>query len=176
VSDNWQGYFWVIAVLAEVAFMTWLTEPLIKQIGLKGVFLLGIAGRAFRFAAYAFPLSFPTLLALQTLHSLTFAAVHTASVTWVSVKAPERARALTQTLYASVLMGIGSAIGAQIGGIIAEHFGLRFLFGLAGAINGLAFLLGLLWLKEPSVQPEEASSSQSKQLATTCDRKGGCAK
>jgi PPP family 3-phenylpropionic acid transporter len=176
VSDNWQGYFWVIAVLAEVAFMTWLTEPLIKRIGLKGVFLLGVAGRAFRFAAYAFPLSFPTLLALQTLHSLTFAAVHTASVTWVSVKAPERARALTQTLYASVLMGIGSAIGAQIGGIIAEHFGLRFLFGLAGAINGLAFLLGLLWLKEPSLQPEEVSSSQSKQLATTCDRKGGCAK
>jgi MFS family permease len=92
------------------------------------------------------------------------------------MKAPERARALTQTLYASVLMGIGSAIGAQIGGIIAEHFGLRFLFGLAGATNGLAFLLGLLWLKEPSLQPEEVSSSQSKQLATTCDRKGGCAK
>jgi MFS transporter, PPP family, 3-phenylpropionic acid transporter len=92
------------------------------------------------------------------------------------VKAPERARALTQTLYASVLMGIGNAIGAQMGGIIAEHFGLRFLFGLAGAVNGLAFLLGLLWLKEPSVQPEEASSSQSKQLVTTCDRKGGCAK
>jgi len=174
VSDNWQGYFWVVAVLAEVAFMTWLTEPLIRRIGLKGVLLLGIAGRAFRFTAYAFPLSFPTLLALQTLHSLTFAAVHTASVTWVSMKAPERARALTQTLYASVLMGIGSAVGAQIGGFIAEHFGLRFLFGLAGVTNGLAFLLGWLWLKEPSLQPEEVASLQSKQLASTCDRKGGC--
>jgi len=173
VSDNWQGYFWVVAVLAEVAFMTWLTEPLIKRIGLKGVFLLGIVGRAFRFTAYAFPLSFPTLLALQTLHSLTFAAVHTASVTWVSMKAPERARALTQTLYASVLMGIGSAVGAQIGGFIAEHFGLRFLFGLAGVTNGLAFLLGWLWLKEPSLQPEEVASLQSKQLASSCDRKGG---
>ncbi len=174
VSDNWQGYFWVVAVLAEVAFMAWLTEPLIRRIGLKGVLLLGIAGRAFRLTAYAFPLSFPTLLALQTLHSLTFAAVHTASVTWVSMKAPERARALTQTLYASVLMGIGSAVGAQIGGFIAEHFGLRFLFGLAGATNGLAFLLGWFWLKEPSLQPEEVAPPQSKQLVSTCDRKGGC--
>lgn len=150
VSDNWQGYFWVIAVLAEVAFMTWFTEPLIKRIGLKGLFLLGVAGRAFRFTAYAFLLPFPILLAMQTLHSLTFAAVHTSSVTWVSLKAPGGAKALIQTFYASVLVGIGTTIGAQVGGIISEHFGLRFAFGLAGAINALVFLLGWLRLKEPS--------------------------
>ncbi len=174
IADNWQGYFWVVAVMAEVAFMAWLTEPLMKRIGLKGVLLLGIAGRAIRLCAYAFPLSFPTLLALQTLHSLTFAAVHTASVTWVSIKAPPASRALTQTIYASVLMGIGSAFGAQVGGFIAEHFGLRFLFGLAGAINGLALLLGWIWLKEPSMKTESVSIPQSKALALTCDMKGGC--
>lgn len=174
ITDNWQGYFWVIAVLAEVAFMAWLTEPLMKRIGLKGVLLLGIAGRAVRLIAYAFPLSFPALLILQTFHSLTFAAVHTASVTWVSIKAPPEARALTQTMYASVLMGIGSAFGAQVGGFIAEHFGLRFLFGLAGAVNALALLLGWFWLKEPSVKVESVSLSQSKALALTCDTKGGC--
>lgn len=174
VSDNWQGYFWVVAVLAEVAFMTWLTEPLTRLFGLKGVFLLGIAGRAFRLTAYAFPLPFPALLALQTLHSLTFAAVHTASVTWVSVKAPPKARALTQTLYASVLMGIGSAIGSQVGGFISEHFGLRFLFGLAGAINGLALLLGWIWLREPSVQNETASLPKGKPLTKNLQYEGGC--
>ncbi len=174
ITDNWQGYFWVIAVLAEVAFMAWLTEPLMRRIGLKGVLLLGIAGRAIRLTAYAFSLPFPALLFLQTFHSLTFAAVHTASVTWVSIKAPPSARALTQTMYASVLMGIGSALGAQSGGLIAEHFGLRFLFGLAGAINGLAFLLGWFWLKEPSVKVESTTLQQSKELALTCDTKGGC--
>lgn len=176
VSDNWQGYFWVVAVLAEVAFMTWLTEPLTKIFGLKGVFLWGIAGRAFRLTAYAFPLSFPVLLALQTLHSLTFAAVHTSSVTWVSVKAPPKARALTQTLYASVLMGIGSAIGSQVGGFIAEHFGLRFLFGLAGAVNGLALLLGWILLKEPSIQNEKAFPSKDETLTEICDAKATCRK
>lgn len=176
VSDNWQGYFWVVAVLAEVAFMAWLTEPLMKRIGLKGVLLLGIAGRAVRLCAYAFPLSFPALLVLQTFHSLTFAAVHTASVTWVSIKAPPSARALTQTMYASILMGIGSAFGAQVGGFIAEHFGLRFLFGLAGAVNGLAFLLGWFWLKEPSAEFESVSLKGSEELALTCDTKGGCGK
>ncbi|MCS7265831.1 MAG: MFS transporter [Armatimonadetes bacterium] len=164
ISDNWQGYFWVIAVLAEVAFMTWLSEPLTKRIGLKGVLLLGIAGRTLRFGAYALSLSFPILIALQTLHSLTFAAVHTASVTWVGIKAPSRARALTQTLYTSALMGIGSALGAQIGGFIAEHWGLKVLFGLAGLTNGLAFLLGLLILKEPSLTAEEDKQHQREHL------------
>ncbi len=149
VSDNWQGYFWVVAVLAEVAFMAWLAEPLTKRIGLKGVLLLGIAGRMVRFGAYALPLTFPSLLMLQLFHALTFAAVHTASVTWVSIKAPERARALTQTLYASVLMGIGSAVGAQLGGSIADHWGLRMLFGLAGLMNGIVLLIGWHFLKEP---------------------------
>ncbi|MCS7186546.1 MAG: MFS transporter [Armatimonadetes bacterium] len=174
VTDNWQGYFWVIAVLAEVAFMAWLTEPLMKRIGLKGVLLLGIAGRAIRLIAYAFPLSFPTLITLQLFHSLTFAAFHTASVTWVSIKAPPTARALTQTIYASVLMGIGSAFGAQVGGYIAENFGLRFLFGLAGAINGLALLLGWIWLREPTMKSENFSPQQGKALVLTCDTKGGC--
>jgi MFS transporter, PPP family, 3-phenylpropionic acid transporter len=62
VSDNWQGYFWVIAVLAEVAFMTWLTEPLIKRIGLKGVFLLGHCWASLK----AHCLRFPSLLPYPT--------------------------------------------------------------------------------------------------------------
>lgn len=149
VSDNWQGYFWVIAVLAEVAFMAWLAEPLIKRIGLKGVLLLGIMGRAIRYGAYAFPLSFPLLLALQLFHALTFAATHTSSVTWVSMSAPPQARALTQTLYTSVLMGVGLAFGAQLGGFVSEHWGLPAMFGLAGTINFVALLLGWRWLTEP---------------------------
>ncbi len=172
VSDNWQGYFWVIAVLAEVAFMTWLSEPLTKRIGLKGVFLLGIAGRAIRFGAYAFPLSFPFLVALQLFHALTFAAVHTASVTWVSVKALPNARALTQTLYASVLVGLGSALGAQIGGYIADHWGLPRLFGLAGLTNALALALGWWWLREPVV--EKASLARGEAIPPClCDAKRG---
>ncbi len=62
VSDNWQGYFWVIAVLAEVAFMAWLAEPLTKRIGLKGMLLLGIAGRMVRFGVCVFLFSFSSLL------------------------------------------------------------------------------------------------------------------
>ncbi len=176
VSDNWQGYFWVIAVLAEVSFMAWLSEPLTKRIGLKGVLLLGIGGRAIRFSAYSLALNFPTLIALQILHSLTFAAVHTASVTWVSTKAPPMARALTQTIYVSVLVGLGSALGAQVGGFIAEHWGLRVLFGSAGLTNGLALILGLISLKEPTPAVEESLSIHDEQMMMTCDMKGGCQK
>ncbi len=136
---------------------------------------MGIAGRALRFGAYAFPLSFPTLIALQTLHSLTFAAVHTASVTWVGVKAPPKARALTQTLYASALMGVGSALGAQIGGFIAQHWGLNFLFGLAGLTNGLALVLGWILLKEPSpTMSKEIETFSKEQAFVICHTKGGC--
>ena len=149
IGDNWQGYFWVIAVLAEIAFMAKFASPLIQRLGLKGVMLLGIAGRMVRYGAYAFPLPFPVLLMLQLLHALTFGAAHTASVTWVSLFAPPSARALMQTLYASILMGIGNAIGAQLGGWVSEHWGLRMMFGLAGMLNAIAFVLGWCWLREP---------------------------
>ncbi|MFA0750691.1 MAG: hypothetical protein SLRJCFUN_001094 [Candidatus Fervidibacter sp.] len=149
LGDNWQGYFWVIAVLAEIAFMAKLAAPLTQRLGLKGVMLLGILGRMVRYGAYAFPLPFSVLLALQLLHALTFGAAHTASVTWVSLFAPPSARALMQTLYASILMGIGNAIGAQLGGWVSEHWGLRVMFGLAGALNAIAFGLGWCWLREP---------------------------
>lgn len=175
ISDNWQGYFWVLAVLAETAFMAWLAEPLTKRIGLKGMLLLGIAGRAVRFGCYSFLLPFPALLFLQGFHALTFAAFHTASVTWVSIKAPERARALTQTLYTSVLLGIGSAVGAQIGGVLAEKLGLHFLFGLAGGVNLLALIGGWLWLQEPAHSPQRLNQREKPAaIPCPCSAKGGC--
>jgi predicted MFS family arabinose efflux permease len=54
-----------------------------------------------------------------------------------------------QTLYASILMGIGNAIGAQLGGWVSEHWGLQMMFGLAGMLNAIAFVLGWCWLREP---------------------------
>lgn len=162
VSDNWQAYFWVIAVLAEVAFMSWVAEPLIKRIGLKGVLLLGFAGRALRLGLYALPLLFPVLLMCQLFHALSFAAFHTASVTWISSSAPPQARALTQALYSGVMVGISMAVGAQFGGIVSQHFGLHFLFGIAGAINAIAFLAGWLWLKEPFPSPVKAKVEYAK--------------
>lgn len=149
VGDNWQGYFWVVAVLAEIAFMAWLAEPLTKRLGLKGVMLLGIAGRMVRYGAYAFALPLSALVALQLLHALTFAAVHTASVAWVSLAAPPNGRALAQALYASVLMGVGNAIGAQLGGWLSEHWNIHAMFGFAAAMNAIALVLGHCWLQEP---------------------------
>lgn len=154
IGDNWQGYFWVIGVLAEIAFMTRLVEGLIRRIGLKGLLLMGVAGRARRFGLYAFPIPFPILLACQFLHALTFAAAHTASVTWVSLMAPPGTRALTQTLYASVLLGVGGALGAQLGGIISEVTDLYTMFGLAGGLNFFLFLIGWVGLKEPAGSPK----------------------
>ena len=34
LGDYWQGYFWVIAVLAEIAFMAKLAGPLTQRLGL----------------------------------------------------------------------------------------------------------------------------------------------
>ncbi|MCS7225107.1 MAG: MFS transporter, partial [Armatimonadetes bacterium] len=149
VSDNWQGYFWVIAVVAETAFMAWVSGPLMTRMGLKGLLLLSVLGRAIRFALYTLSLPFGILALCQVLHSLTFGAAHTASVAWVSLRSRPESRAFSQSLFSGVLAGAAMAVGAQWGGWMIEQFGMNHLFAVASAVNLVTLFVGWRWLKEP---------------------------
>jgi PPP family 3-phenylpropionic acid transporter len=100
-------------------------------------------------------LSTPTpALFLQLLHGPTFSLMWFAGVSYADAIAPAGFAATAQGIFSGVLLGIGSAGGAMVGGVVYEHFGPVNLFRFAALISlvGLGFLL-LRRDYEPSVRP-----------------------
>ena len=63
------------------------------------------------------------LLITQLFHGLTFSAMWVAGVSYANQSAPPGLGATAQGLFNGVYMGIGSATGAMIGGILYQEFG-----------------------------------------------------
>ena len=72
------------------------------------------------------------VLLIQLLHGPTFAALWMAAVAYVSEIAPPGLRNTSQGLLTGFVMGLGSMLGALIGGIMYEQVGFSIMFSYAG--------------------------------------------
>jgi PPP family 3-phenylpropionic acid transporter len=75
-----------------------------------------------------------TLLALwiaQMLHAVTFATHHTVCISILTKHFPGRLRGRGQALYASIGYGIPGVLGALMGGLLSERFGLASIYAMS---------------------------------------------
>lgn len=142
------GLMLTAATLSELPvlfFSNWLLRRWsAKQ--LMGAALLFYAVRGVGLSALFTPL--PALF-LQLLHGPTFSLMWFAGVFYADRIAPTGFEATAQGLFSGVLLGIGSAAGALLGGVIYEHLGLVTLFRISGLISLVG--LGLLLLEKKDV-------------------------
>jgi PPP family 3-phenylpropionic acid transporter len=84
-------------------------------------------------------------LLIQLLHGPSFSLMWTSGVSYADKIAPSGMSATAQGLFSGALLGIGSATGSMLGGIIYQQWGLISLFRLAAlialVIGGIAFLM-----------------------------------
>jgi len=84
-------------------------------------------------------------LLIQLLHGPSFSLMWTSGVSYADRIAPSGMNATAQGLFSGVLLGIGSAAGAMLGGLIYQQWGLTLLFRLAAIIalvsGGIALIL-----------------------------------
>jgi predicted MFS family arabinose efflux permease len=85
-------------------------------------------------------------LAIQLLHSPTFSLTWISGVSHADAIAPVGLHATAQGLFPGVMLGVGSAVGAFLGGVIYEQAGLVSLFRSAALIalvsSGLMAAMG----------------------------------
>ncbi|MBM3398331.1 MAG: MFS transporter [Betaproteobacteria bacterium] len=130
-SKTMIGLLWAVSVAVEVVwFFTqsrWLPRlPLTGWlVACSGVMLLRM-GLTVGWADVLW-----VLLLAQTLHAITFATHHTVCIAMISQHFPDRLRGRGQALYTVVAYGFPGVLGALLGGVISERWGLQSVFGVS---------------------------------------------
>lgn len=116
-------------------------DRLLKRFKALGLLMLGtgvVGLRLLLYAAFNFP---EAILALQLLHGLTFPIIWIAGVSYAHENAPAGLSATAQGLFGATMYGVGSGIGAFLGGIVIGSLGGRGLYAIFGGFVLLALLL-----------------------------------
>ncbi len=123
-SKTMIGVMWVVSVLIEIAWFFYQARWL-PRLPLTAWLVLCSAAMALRMVMTALWADVLWVLLLaQTLHALTFAAHHTVCVALLSHHFPGRLRGRGQALYTVIAYGFPGVLGALLGGLISERFGL----------------------------------------------------
>ena len=137
-SKTMIGVLWAVSVAVEIGwFFTqsrWLPRmPLTAWLVLcSAVMVL----RMSLTAAWADVLW--VLVLAQTLHAITFATHHTACIALISQYFPGRLRGRGQALYTVFAYGFPGVMGALLGGVISERWGLQSVFMVSCLISLVA--------------------------------------
>ena len=134
------GALWAVPVAVEIAFF-WTQGHWFARWSAHTWMLVAAATTVLRFAAMAaLGSSWPLLVATQSLHAVTFAAQHAASISIVNHHFPGALRGRGQALYSTLGWGLSGALGGVAGGAISQRWGFEAMFAGA-ALAGLAATL-----------------------------------
>jgi PPP family 3-phenylpropionic acid transporter len=145
------GLLWIVGPISEMPVI-FFSRRIMDRIGARNLFALGLAGCTVRLIGFAGASQIWMLVPLQLLHSLTFGAFHTASVTYVSKCVPHELQGTAQTTFAALTAGVGGILGSAIGGLVALHYGFPVLYLGAGLLALLA--LAMLLLTVPAMRTD----------------------
>jgi PPP family 3-phenylpropionic acid transporter len=133
------------ATLSELPIL-YFSERLLRRWNVRQ--LMKVAMLIFAIRAFAYSLIKTPWLALpiQLLHGPTFSLMWFSGVSFADEIAPAGLGATAQGLFSGVMLGIGSAAGAFLGGLLYDYIGIVNMFRVT-AIGSL-FALGLVLLME----------------------------
>ncbi|MFT5129809.1 MAG: PPP family 3-phenylpropionic acid transporter [Rhodothermales bacterium] len=141
------GYMWVLGSFCEIPLI-WYSDRIIRRIGVRHLFALGLTGIAVRLLGMSIAPSIWWVVPLQVLHALTYGACHCASVHFISRAAPAHMASSAQTIFSAVTIGLGGIVGGVFGGWIAENHGYLTLYRCFGVLAIGALILHLAQRKE----------------------------
>lgn len=147
VQDVLPGFLvsgaWAIGAIAEIPVILFGGRAF-RRYGVRPLLAVSTAAMMTRLLIYAlFPQTVP-VLAAQLLHALTFGALHTAGMGFVTRSIAPSARGRAVSLYNAIGFGLPGLLGGIVGGQVLERFGFPALFvvfaipPLTGAVIALS--------------------------------------
>lgn len=151
-SETIMGISLFISTFFSEVPVMFFGDRLLKRFGAQGLLALGagvVGARLLLYAMFNFPAA---ILSLQLLHGFTFPIVWIAGVSYAHENAPPGLSATAQGLFGAVVFGVGSGLGAFLGGIVIGSLGGRGLYSIFGGFVLLALLVLLVIQKRLSTE------------------------
>lgn len=135
------GIFWSVGVIAEVILFIYM-HKWIESHSLKWIICVALMLTALRWYLIGGYVDILWLLLIaQTLHALSFGAMHAASIDFVHRFFAENNQGRAQALYSSVGFGLGGAVGAYLSGFIVRNGDYSSAFYISAFVATLALCL-----------------------------------
>jgi len=115
------GWLWAEGVTVEIILFIFGPHVLAKVGPTRLIALAGLAG-AIRWTGTAFTTELPALVVLQALHGITFGAAHLGAMHFIQKRIAPELSATAQSLYASVVMGIGMGLAMLSSGYLYDTY------------------------------------------------------
>ncbi len=137
-SSIMMGLALTFATVSELGVM-YFSDRLLRWLGARGLLLFSLGILGVRLIAMGLVSSPEWVLIIQLLHGPTFAGLWMAGVAYVSEIAPPGLETTSQGILTGFVMGLGSTVGALLGGFLYGEYGFSLMY--LGAGVGIFILL-----------------------------------
>lgn len=140
-SKTFIGISWALASAVEILVMI-KSGSIFRRFSLESVLVFSFGVAALRWTALSLAHAPWLILLTQSLHAVTYAAFHMASILYIDRLSPDRNKTLGQAANNAVQYGLGLMIGFFLNGYLYGRIGSFALFAVSGAValaGGLVF-------------------------------------
>lgn len=137
-SKTLMGLSLTFGTFSELPVM-FFADRLLKRWGAQGLLIFALTALVIRIFAYSLMSAPWVVLPIQLLHGSTFSALWVAGVSYADEMAPPGLGATAQGVFTGVFMGLSSACGSLIGGVLYDSLGgaVMFRWAAVGVLVGL---------------------------------------
>ncbi len=146
------GLLWALGVFAEIVLFMYMRN-LLKFFSLRSILLLSLALATARWLMIGWGADYLwVVLVAQLFHAATFGGTHVVAMYLLHRYFGEQHQGKGQALYTSLCFGLGGVLGSLYSGYYWDLLGSQFVFSMAAACCGLAFIIAYVWVAKESSQ------------------------